>query len=130
MRVLIVSELVSLERALHVILVNVLDALQFILFIALSNTFTFLYFIACKVLEKLNKGIIRHIISCIYEALSLPFYIVFLVLLIVFVESLVLYRRTVGVRIQVVHIGEAHVAEVGFVLVVADVDRDAVAVVI
>ena len=129
MGLLIVSELISLERALHVILVNVLDALQFILFISLSDTFTFLHFIACKVLEKLDKGIIRHVISSIYEALSLSFYIVFLVLLIVFVESLVLHRRTVGVRVQVVHIGEAHVAEVGFVIVVADVDGHTVAVV-
>ena len=127
---LVVCEVVSLEGALHVVLINVLDALELVLFVALSRPFSLIPFVSSKVLEQLDERVVRHIVSRIYEALSLLLDVVLLVLLVVFVESLVLDRRAVGVRIEVVHIGEAHVAEVGFVLVVADVDRDAVAVVI
>ena len=127
---LVVCEVVSLEGALHVVLINVLDALELVLFVALSRPFSLIPFVSSKVLEQLDERVVRHIVSRIYEALSLLLDVVLLVFLVVFVESLVLDRRAVGVRIEVVHIGEAHVAEVGFVLVVADVDRDAVAVVI
>ena len=95
----VVCELVCFQGTLHIILVDILDTLELILFVAISLTFSFCNIVASKVLEEFDKCVVRHVLTCVDEALSLLLDVVFLVFLVVFVESLVLHRRSMSIGI-------------------------------
>jgi len=58
------------NTAFHIVLIHILNALKLILFLVFFST---------KVVKKFDKSVVRHVISCVDEAFSLLFYIVFIV---------------------------------------------------
>ena len=73
-------------------------------------------------MEELDKGIVWHLLTSIAELFSLDLYIVVTIVLVVTIIGLSLDRCTGRFRVQIVHVGEAHVAELSLVSVLGDVD--------
>ena len=86
--------------------------------------------ISIQEMEELYEGVIGHVVPSVTHLLPLGLHVVVLVLLKILVIRLRLKRRSIRFRVKIIHIREAHVAELGLVVVIADVHLTIVAVVV
>lgn len=109
-----------------IVLVDVLDAHQLILLVTSTKggptPIVVHFFFICvsrrarsscfpTEIEELDKSVVRYLLWCIAELFSLHLDIVVLIIFVVPVVRLHLYGLSFGIRIKIVHVGEAHVSE-------------------
>lgn len=73
-------------------------------------------------MEQFDEGVVWHVVSRIGQLFPLRLHIVVLVVFVVAVVGLCLQRWTFRIRVQIVHIREAHASELVLIFVLGDVD--------
>lgn len=132
---------VGLHATLHIVLVVVLDALELVLlvsmwlkfvlikcslhtcpililfFCCLGCCFSFFACVRVQEVEELDKCVVRHLLTRIGKLFSLRLHVIVLIIFVVTVVRLRLQGWALCVRVQIVHVWEAHTSKLCFVLV-------------
>ena len=73
-------------------------------------------------MEQFYKGIVWHLLPRVTHFLSLVLHIIILVILELSIVCLILQWRSFGIRIQIIHVWEAHIPELCLIAVFSNIN--------